>query len=158
MMTKSEKIIIVAMTEQFLIGSTGRIPWQIPEELRLFRELTSGHTLIMGRHTFASVGRPLPNRRNIVVSRHLPVTQGIEICPDLASALLLAESYGDKIFFAGGFGIYRAALPLADLMHISWIKGIYSGDTYFPTFQAEKWQLVSEKDHGPFRHVVYSRR
>jgi dihydrofolate reductase len=157
-MTKSSKIIIVAMTEQLLIGSAGHIPWQIPEELRLFRELTSGHTLIMGRHTFTSIGRPLPDRRTIVVSRHLPATQGIEICPDIASALRLAESYGEQIFFAGGVGIYQAALPLADLMHISWIKGAYAGDTYFPTFDIAQWQAISERDYGPFRHVLYRRR
>ena len=157
-MSQSNKIIIVAMTEQLLIGSAGQIPWQIPEELRLFRELTSGHTLIMGRHTFTSIGRPLPDRRTIVVSRHLPVTPGIEICPDLASALLLAESYGEKIFFAGGVGIYQAALPLADLMHISWIKGAYAGDIYFPAFDAAQWQAISERDYGPFRHVIYRRR
>lgn len=157
-MNQSKKIIIVAMTEQLLIGSAGQIPWQIPEELCLFRELTSGHTLIMGRRTFSSIGRPLPDRRTIVVSRHLPATPGIEICPDLASALLLAESYGDHAFFAGGVGIYRAALPVADLMHISWIKGAYSGDTYFPDFDAEQWQVISERDYGLFRHVVYCRR
>ena len=104
MITKSIKIIIVAMTEQLLIGSAGHIPWQIPEELRLFRELTSGHTLIMGRHTFASIGRPLPDRRTIVVSRHLPATPGIEICADLPAALRLTESSVDKIFFRVALG------------------------------------------------------
>ncbi len=157
-MIKSSKIIIVAMTEQFLIGAAGDIPWQIPEDLRLFRELTTGHTLIMGRHTFASIGRPLPDRRTIVVSRRLPKTPDIEICRDLASAVQLAESYGEKIFFAGGVGIYRDALPLADLMRISWVKGEYTGDTYFPAFDAEQWQVVSEEDHGEFRHVLYRRR
>lgn len=157
-MIKSQKTIIVAMTEQLLIGSAGHIPWQIPEELRLFRELTSGHTLIMGRHTFASIGRPLPDRRTIVVSRHLTKTSGVEICPDVASAVQLAESYGEKIFFAGGAGIYRAALPLADLMRISWVKGAYTGDTYFPAFDVEQWQVVSEEDHESFRHVLYCRR
>ncbi len=157
-MTKSTKIIIVAMTEQLLIGSAGHMPWQIPEELRLFRELTSGHTLIMGRHTFASIGRPLPDRRTIVVSRHLPATPGIDICADMPAALRLAERSADTIFFAGGSGIYRDALPLADQMHISWIKGAYAGDTYFPTFDAAQWQMVSEEDHGLFRHVLYCRR
>lgn len=157
-MIKSSKIIIVAMTEQGLIGSGGQIPWQIPEELRLFRELTSGHTLIMGRRTFASIGRPLPDRRTLVVSRRLPMTSGVEICPDLASAVQLAESYGDKIFFAGGAGIYCAALPLADELSISWIRGEYGGDTYFPAFDAAQWQAISERDYGLFRHVLYRRR
>lgn len=157
-MIKSSKIIIVAMTEQFLIGAAGDIPWQIPEELRLFRELTSGHTLIMGRHTFASIGRPLPDRRTIVVSRQQRKTSGIEVRPNLASAVQLAENYGEKIFFAGGVGIYREALPLADLMRISWVKGDYTGDTYFPAFDVGQWQVVSEEDYGLFRHVLYRRR
>jgi dihydrofolate reductase len=99
----------------------------------------------------------LPDRRTIVVSRHLPETPGIEICPDLESAVQLAENSGEKIFFAGGVGIYREALPLADLMSISWIKGSYTGDTYFPTFDFRQWQAISERDYGPFRHVLYRR-
>lgn len=157
-MSHTPRIIIVAMTEQHLIGAGGCIPWQIPEELRLFRQLTSGHTLIMGRHTYASIGRPLPDRRTIVVSRHLPPAPGIEVCPDLPSALQLADSYGRKIFFAGGVEIYRAALPLADLMHISWIKGDYAGDIYFPPFSLEEWRIKCEQDYPQFRHVFYRRR
>ncbi len=156
-MPQNAKIIIVAMTEQRLIGAGDQIPWQIPEELRLFRELTTGHTLIMGRHTFESIGRPLPDRRTIVVSRRLPPTPGVEICPDLPSALHLADSYGRKVFFAGGVGIYRAALPLAELMHISWIKGDYTGDIHFPPFVLEEWQVESERDYRQFRHVLYRR-
>ncbi|MCD4689129.1 MAG: dihydrofolate reductase [Desulfuromonadaceae bacterium] len=157
-MPKNAKIIVVAMTEQGLIGASGHIPWQIPEELRLFRELTSGHALIMGRRTFASIGRPLPDRRTIVVSRRLPATPGIEICCDLPSALRLAESGAGKIFFAGGVGIYRAALPLADQLSISWIRGEYAGDTYFPPFSANEWQEINEEDYGLFRRVLYRRR
>jgi len=157
-MPSNTKTIIVAMTEQRLIGAAGHIPWQIPEELRLFRELTSGHTLIMGRRTFNSIGRPLPDRRTIVVSRRLPATPGIEICCDLPSALRLAEKSACKTFFAGGVGIYRAALPLADQLSISWIKGEYAGDTYFPPFSANEWQVISERDYGLFRHVLYRRR
>jgi dihydrofolate reductase len=158
-MTSASKIIIVAMTEDWLIGRNGTIPWQIPEELRLFRELTIGHTLIMGRRTFQSIGRPLPGRRNIVVSRSLPPTPEVEICPDLETALALAEQ-GEKtkIFFIGGAQIYAAALPLADILHISWIRGEYHGDTWFPPFSEAEWVVDSERDYGLFRHVVYRRR
>ncbi len=157
-MPSKTKTIIVAMTEQRLIGAAGHIPWQIPEELQLFRELTSGHALIMGRRTFNSIGRLLPHRRIIVVGRRMPAIPGIEICCDLPSALQLAEGGTGKIFFAGGVGIYRAALPLADQLSISWIRGEYSGDTYFPPFAANEWQVISEGDHGLFRHVLYRRR
>lgn len=145
------------MTEQHLIGGDGRIPWQLAEELQLFRELTSGHTLIMGRRTYASIGRPLPDRRIIVVSRRLPAIPGVEVCADLPAALRLAENADGKIFFAGGVEIYRAALPLADELSISWIRGEYAGDTYFPPFATEDWQVVEERDYGLFRHVRYRR-
>ncbi len=157
-MPHNPRIIIVAMTEQRLIGAAGRIPWRIPEELQLFRELTSGHTLIMGRHTYASIGRPLPDRRTIVVSRRLPATPGIEVCADLPAALGLAESAAGKIFFAGGVEIYRAALPLADDLSISWVRGEYAGDTYFPPFADKDWQVVEERGYRLFRHVRYRRR
>jgi dihydrofolate reductase len=158
-MTSASRIIIVAMTEGRLIGRNGTIPWQIPEELRLFRELTLGHTLIMGRRTFQSIGRPLPGRRNIVVSRCLPPTPGVEIRPDLETALALAEQGKEtKIFFIGGAEIYEAALPSADILHISWIRGEYRGDTWFPPFSETEWILDSERDYGLFRHVVYHRR
>lgn len=147
------------MTENRLIGRNGAIPWQIPEELRLFRELTLGHTLIMGRRTFQSIGRPLPGRRNIVVTRSLLPTPGVEIRPDLETALALAaQGEETKIFFIGGAEIYEAALPLADILHISWISGEYEGDTRFPTFSEAEWIVDSERDYGLFRHTVYHRR
>jgi dihydrofolate reductase len=158
-MTSASRIIIVAMTESRLIGLNGAIPWQIPEELRLFRDLTIGHTLIMGRRTFQSIGRPLPGRRNIVVSRSLPPTPGVDICSDLETALVLAEQTGEtKIFFIGGAEIYAAALPLADILHISWIRGEHEGDTWFPPFSEAEWAVDRERDYGLFRHVVYRRR
>ncbi len=158
-MTSASRIIIVAMTENRLIGRNGAIPWQIPEELRLFRELTLGHTLIMGRRTFQSIGRRLPGRRNIVVSRSLSPTPGVEISPDFETALALAEQGGEKkIFFIGGAEIYEAALPLADILRISWIRGEYQGDTWFPPFSEAEWVVDSEWDYGLFRHAVYRRR
>lgn len=157
-MSSQPKILIVAMTRDRLIGAAGRIPWHIPEELKLFRRLTSGHTLIMGRHTFVSIGRDLPDRRTIVVSRTLQAAAGCEVCSNLSEALRLAECYGQKIFFAGGVEIYRRALPLVDQLSISWIRGEYSGDTYFPEYDPQQWQQVEEQDYASFRHVLYCRK
>ncbi len=157
-MSRQPKILIVAMTRDLLIGAAGRIPWHIPEELKLFRRLTSGHTLIMGRHTFVSIGRALPDRRTIVVSRTLQAAPGCEVCSNLSDALALAEWYGRKIFFAGGVEIYRRALPLVDQLSISWIRGEYSGDTYFPEYDPQQWQQVEEQDYASFRHVLYCRK
>ncbi len=150
--------IIVAMTAQRVIGRDGEIPWRIPEDVRLFRELTLGHTVIMGRRTFDSIGGPLQGRKNIVVSRHLPSTPGIEVCRDFKSALELADHFAGQMFFIGGVEIYRAALPLVDVLHVSWIEKDYQGDTYFPSFSTEEWEVVREKNYDSFCYVVYHRR
>lgn len=157
-MLTQPKILIVAMTRDRLIGDAGRLPWHIPEELKLFRRLTSGHTLIMGRRTFVSIGRTLPDRRIIVVSSTLQDAPGCEVCSNLSEALKLAESYGRKIFFAGGVEIYRTALTLADQLSISWIQGEYAGDTYFPEYDPKEWQRVKQHDYTSFRHVLYRRK
>lgn len=152
------KIILVAMTERRVIGREGRIPWHIPEELRLFRELTVGQTVVMGRRTFESIGRPLPDRRNIVLSSTLPPTPGIVVCSTLRKALAEGAAYGRKIFIIGGRQVYAEALPIADLLRISWIEGDYPGDVFFPPFDLGEWEEVHSQEYPEFRHVLYGRR
>ncbi len=153
-----QKIILVAMTEDRVIGREGRIPWHIPEELRLFRDLTIGHSVLMGRRTFESIGRPLPERRNIVLSHTLEPTPGIIICASLQKGLAEGAAYGRKIFIIGGRQIYQEALPIADFMRISWIAQKYDGDVYFPEFSARQWEVIREHDYPGFRHLYYRRR
>jgi dihydrofolate reductase len=157
-MAGREKIIIVAMTAERVIGRGGTIPWHIGEELALFRRLTMGHSLIMGRRTFQSIGRPLPGRLNIVVSRTLPPSAGLVVCSDLAGALRRAQHEERTIFFIGGREIYRQALPLADGLSVSWIKRNYAGDCLFPEYDESRWLAVAEQDYEEFRHVLYRRR
>lgn len=152
---KPEKIIIAAVAENGVIGRDGKIPWHLPEEQALFRRLTLGHTLIMGRDTFASIGRPLDGRRNIVVSRTLAPRPDIDVCRSFSEALHLAEKAGRQIFFLGGVDIYQKALSLADRMLISRISGTFSGDTYFPAFTREQWHLVEEQQHETFILQIY---
>ena len=152
-----EKIILAAMTRDLVIGANGGLPWHIPEELRLFRELTWGHSLILGRRTFEAIGGPLPGRRNIVLSRTLARQPGIEVCRSLETALAIAAAGMSRLFFIGGGEIYRQALPLADRLQISWIRGDYSGQEYFPPINGRDWQVLSVSDRGPFRHVSYRR-
>ncbi len=127
-----EKILCAAMTRRLVIGDHGRLPWHLPAELQLFRALTWGHSLIMGRSTFAAIGRPLPGRRNVVLSRSLPSRPGIVVCRSLEEALAAASTGMEKLFFIGGAQIYRQALPLAATMHISWIHGDFPGEVRFP--------------------------
>jgi dihydrofolate reductase len=155
---ESQKIILVAMTEDRLIGREGRIPWHIPEELRLFRELTVGHAVLMGRRTFESIGRPLPERRNIVLSRTLGPTPGVIVCADLRKGLAEGAAHGSKTFIIGGRQVYLEALPIADFMRISWIPGHYAGDVYFPPFSLSDWEEIDSRDRTGFRHATYRRR
>lgn len=157
-MAEQKKTIIVAMTAERVIGRGGTIPWHIAEELRLFRRLTMGHSLIMGRKTFRSIGRPLPGRVNIVVSRTLLPSAGVVVCSDLVCALQRARREARDIFFIGGREIYCQALPLADHLSVSWIKRGYAGDCLFPAYDDSRWQAVSEQDYEAFRHVLYRRR
>lgn len=151
-------IIVVAMTKSRVIGHQGNLPWHIPSDLQLFKELTSGHTLIMGRKTFLSIGRPLPDRRNLVVSRNLPATPGVEICRSFPEALRLAASDGKKVFVIGGAAIYRQALPLASALVISWIRQDCAGDTRFPEFDLSAWSVETIDEYPEFTRVWYKKR
>ena len=150
-----EKIIIAAVGENGVIGRDGNLPWDVAADRRLFRRLTLAHTVIMGRHTFASLGGPLDERLNLVVSRSLDSRPGITVCRGFSAALAQAEAVGHGIFFIGGAEIYRRALAVADRMILSRIPGKFSGDTFFPPFSSSDWRLVSEQDQGDFILQVY---
>lgn len=154
-----EKIIIAALADNGVIGRDNDLPWDLPEDRRLFRDLTLGHAVIMGRRTFESLnGRPLPQRHNIVISRTLAPQAGIHICHDFDSALTTAQTLADKAFFIGGEQIYQQALAIADLMILSRVHGSFAGDTFFPEFDTNQWWMVSEKDYPGFRQQVLRRR
>lgn len=153
----AREVILVAMTREGVIGAGNRIPWHLPEELRLFRQLTLGGTVIMGRKTFASLGRPLAQRRNIVISTTLAETPGIILCRDFPSAVATAEAGEGKIFYIGGRAIYQLALARAELLRISWIPGNPAGDCYFPDFDRSPWRLAAVEDFGTFVHECYLR-
>lgn len=157
-MSRSEITIVAAMTRRRVIGLRGTIPWHIPGELRLFRELTTGHTVIMGRETFESIGRPLPDRCNIVVSRKMPPAAGVEICKSLDEALTRAAGIGRRIFVVGGEAIYRLALPLADAMVVSFVQGEYAGDAFFPEFDESAWSVEAVEEHEAFTRIWYRKR
>jgi dihydrofolate reductase len=157
-MSRPELIIVVAMTRQRVIGCAGRLPWHIPEDLRLFRELTTNQTVIMGRKTFASIGCPLPERRNLVVSRTLPATPGVEICRSFPEAMQMAAAGAKRIFVIGGKDLYRLALPLAGSMVVSWIREDHAGDTFFPEFDPEDWSVEKTDEYPEFIRVWYKKR
>ena len=154
----AEVIIIVAMTPHRLIGKNNQIPWHLSEDLQNFKQLTSGHTVVMGRKTFASIGKPLPNRNNLVVSRTVRKIEGCEVFANLESALQRGHELGEKIYIIGGSQVYQAALPLADCLYISWVEGDFNGDTFFPEFPLDDWQISTEEEFATFKLVRYQRK
>lgn len=150
--------IIAAMDRHRLIGDHGRIPWNLPEDLQLFRRLTEGNSVIMGRKTFESIGHPLKNRHNFVLSRTLPEQPGIVVCRDLPRALAETRRQERPVFFIGGRAIYREALAIVDQLHVSWVEGNFSGDCYFPDIDFKQWQATEEQQGEGFRYVHYLKK
>lgn len=148
--------IIVAMTPERVIGAGGGMPWHEPEDLAHFRRTTTGHAVIMGRRTWDSIGRPLPKRRNLVVSRQPGLAlPGAEVFPDLPGAIAAARSGDREPFVIGGAQLYALALPLATRIHLTVIAMQAAGDAHFPELGAE-WREVSRRDQGrlSFRELV----
>jgi len=139
--------IIAAMGLNRVIGRQNALPWHLPADLAHFKHTTSGHAIILGRRNYESIGKPLPNRRNIVVSRQPGFrANGCTIAPDLCQALAMA---GDdpEIFIIGGADIYRQMLPHADRLYLSVIHARPQGDKYFPPFDPGQWRLVDSRYH-----------
>ena len=152
--------IIVAMTEDRVIGNGGRIPWRITEDMALFKMLTTNNIVIMGRTTWQSLPdrfRPLPDRVNIIVSGTLPDQQGATVCKDVGSALGEAKKHTGQVFCIGGAQLYKAMLPLADVLHISWVKKKYEGDAYFPEVDFSMWDEIESREFEEFTYKKYVR-
>jgi dihydrofolate reductase len=138
--------LIAAVADNGVIGREGGLPWHLPDDLRWFKRLTTGHTVIVGRRTFASLGRPLPNRRWIVLTRDPAFRPaGVETAPDLRAALAAAGT--GEVFVAGGAAVYRAALPVADRLYLTAVHADVTGDTVFPPVDFSAWTLVDEQHH-----------
>ena len=141
------------MNPERVIGVSGKLPWHIPEDLKHFRRVTTGHAIIMGRKTYESIGRPLPNRRNIVVSRTARVElngvviqeayrapEGCEVARSLEAAIELARETDSEPRVIGGAEIYRAALPLATKIYLTEVnRDVNGGDAFFPSFDLSEW-------------------
>jgi dihydrofolate reductase len=150
--------LIAALTKKHVIGKDNRLLWDIPEDMQNFRKLTSGNVVIMGRKTFESIGRPLPNRHNIVISRNKAHIDGVEIAGSVDVALSLAKKHHKDIYVIGGAQIYGQFLPLADTMHLSFVKKGHEGDAHFPKFDEKEWHITEKKDFPDFEFRVYTRK
>jgi dihydrofolate reductase len=139
--------LIAAVSSNGVIGRGGKLPWHLSADLRRFKQLTMGHPIIMGRKTYESIGRPLPGRTTIVVSRQPDFhPTGVYVARSLPNALQQASS-SDEAFVVGGAQIYAAALPTADRLYLTEVEADVDGDTFFPALDQTAWQLVEQSDH-----------
>lgn len=140
--------LIVAADEKNCIGGQNRLLWSLPDDMKRFRALTEKHAIIMGRKTFQSIGRPLPKRRNIVITRSDDwKAEGVEVVHSLDEALELCS--GEKeVFVIGGGEIYKAAMSKANRIYLTRVHGTFEGDVFFPAIDLNQWKEVKKEGHG----------
>ncbi len=140
--------IIAAIGTNNELGKDNQLLWNLPEDMKHFRETTRGHTVIMGRKTFESIGRPLPNRRNIVITRDTTYTHpGIEVVHSLKEAYDLIGATDEEVFIIGGAQLYSEAILRADKLYITHVDGSFEADTFFPEISCEDWERVTTESH-----------
>ncbi len=159
--------ILVAFDENRVIGKNNTLIWHLPADLKRFKALTTGHVIIMGRKTFESIGKPLPNRTTIVISRQADLQiEGAIIAHSVEEAILKAKSLTrEDIFIVGGAEIYALSLPLADQILVTQLHDIFEGDAFFPEIPLDTW-VVSERERGvtdeknayQYSYLTYSRK
>jgi dihydrofolate reductase len=160
--------LIVAVSQNHVIGRDNQLPWHLPEDLKYFKSVTMGKPILMGRKTFDSIGRPLPGRTNIVITRDSEWTaQGVEAVTDIQAALAVGEracqaAAIDEIMVIGGAQIYQKFLPYADRLYLTKVEAKVEGDAFFPKIDSAHWQQVAEKmpetmDTHPYRFLIFDR-
>jgi len=136
--------IIVATDKNNLIGKDNDLPWRIPADLAYFKKVTLGSTIVMGRKTYESIGKPLPKRRNIILSRQEFHADGCETLHSIEEVERFNVD-GEELFIIGGAHIFKETLPIADFLYLTYIDEEFEGDTYFPEVNEQDWELVSSE-------------
>ena len=139
--------LVVAASQNNVIGRDNQLPWHLPEDLEYFKSVTMDKPILMGRRTFDSIGRPLPGRRNIVITRDLKWdAEGVEVVHSVDDALAAGSlANSDEIMIIGGAQIYRECLPIADRLYLTRVEAEIDGDAFFPDIDVKKWRKISEK-------------
>ena len=146
--TPNTVAIAVAIGENHAIGKNNQLLWHMPADLKFFKQTTSGHTVIMGRKTFDSVGKPLPNRRNVVITRDPDLKiEGVEVVNSLDEALAISKTEEKPVFIVGGAEIYRQALPKTQTLYLTTIHHHFEADTFFPEIDRREWKVISSEAH-----------
>ena len=140
--------LIVAMGKNREIGKENQLLWHLPKDLKRFKELTSGYPIIMGRKTYESIGKPLPNRTNIVISRKNDwFEEGILIVGSIKEAVKFAKKIDEEVFVLGGGNIYEQTIDLADKLEVTLVDAVLDADTFFPKINEKVWQKTNEERH-----------
>ncbi|MED3727124.1 type 3 dihydrofolate reductase [Priestia filamentosa] len=156
---------IVAMDDNNLIGKDNALPWYLPADLAYFKKVTTNHTIVMGRKTYESIGRPLPNRQNVVLTHSTSFQEdGVTVIHSLDELKEMANHSNEELFIIGGARLYEQLLPVADRLYVTHIRATFDGDTHFPAFLKEEWKIIDSKEHKKdeknaydYEFVVYER-
>ena len=155
--------IIAAVSENNVIGRSGKTPWHIPEDLKRFREITLGHHILMGRKTFKSIGKPLPGRTNLIISKDKKLKiKGTKVFDSIEKAIKFAKNNKEKeLFVIGGEKIFNNLINKTNKIHLTKVLKDYNGDTFFPKIKRNQWKIVSKEKHykynPPFEFLVLKR-
>jgi dihydrofolate reductase len=154
-----EVLIISAVAKNGVIGKDNTLPWHYPEDFKRFKTLTSGHAVVMGRKTYESLGRPLPKRLNIVLSRRedLEIEGCVVACSLEEAKKICAEKNEEQMWIIGGSGIYAEGLKIADVLELTEVHKEFDGDVYFPSWDTMLWKEVFREKHEEYDFVRYER-
>ena len=156
--SRKRVVLVAAVADNGVIGADGAIPWRVPGEQKHFRAVTSGHTVVMGRRTYESIGRPLPDRTNVVVTRRQDWSApGVLVAHTVEEAIALARDLPGDVMVIGGAEIYAAALPVADEQVLTRVHASPEGDTFYPDFDREQW-VEAKRDSREGYDVVWWER
>jgi dihydrofolate reductase len=136
--------LMVAMDQNRVIGKNNKLPWHLPADLQYFKKVTMGHPIVMGRKTFESIGRVLPGRENVIVTRNQEFkAEGCVVLHDIAQIKMFADNHDEEVFVIGGAEIFKEILPFTDRLYITEIHETFEGDTFFPVIDENEWDEVS---------------
>lgn len=156
--------LIVVHDLNRVIGQDNKMPWHIPNELAYFKEKTMGKAIVMGRSTFESIGRPLPGRLNIVITRNASYdAEGVTVVHSIEEAIEIANKHHEEVMIIGGEQIFKEVLPYADLLYITLIEHEFEGDTFFPSYEQD-WEAISTSEQHStdsglkYTYMLYKRK
>jgi len=157
--------IIAAMSANRAIGLENRLPWNLPDDLKRFKALTMNHHIVMGRKTYDSIGKPLPGRDTVIVTRNMDYAVPGCVAVNSLDAALTVSFSDAEVFFVGGADLYRQVLPIANRIYLTEIRRVFDGDAFFPEFDMRQWSETSREQHRTegdngfeYHYVIYDRK